>query len=310
VLDPRELYSFETDTDVSALRASVLVVAFGGYLDAGGTQRLLVDHLLSTLQHSVVATFDIDQLFDYRGRRPVMTFERDRWTAYEDPTLVLYRVLDDEGVPFLLLSGREPDYQWERVVEAVRGLIDRFGVSLTVTVYGIPMAVPHTRPLWVSAHATHDYLVHGRDSVFGTVKVPAGAQNLLELRLGEAGHQAVGYAVHVPHYVAQSDYPAAALAGLENLIAATGLALPDAALQIAAADTQRAIAAEVAKTEDAPQVVEALEEQYDGFVAGRQRKALLAGDDSLIPTADELGAEFEQFLRQQDGPEGSGKPAD
>ncbi|MCA0437513.1 MAG: PAC2 family protein [Austwickia sp.] len=310
MLDPRELYSFETDTDVSALRASVLVVAFGGYLDAGGTQRLLVDHLLSTLQHSVVATFDIDQLFDYRGRRPVMTFERDRWTAYEDPTLVLYRVLDDEGVPFLLLSGREPDYQWERVVEAVRGLIDRFGVSLTVTVYGIPMAVPHTRPLWVSAHATHDYLVHGRDSVFGTVKVPAGAQNLLELRLGEAGHQAVGYAVHVPHYVAQSDYPAAALAGLENLIAATGLALPDAALQIAAADTQRAIAAEVAKTEDAPQVVEALEEQYDGFVAGRQRKALLAGDDSLIPTADELGAEFEQFLRQQDGPEGSGKPAD
>ena len=310
MLDPRELYSFETDTDVSALRASVLVVAFGGYLDAGGTQRLLVDHLLSTLQHSVVATFDIDQLFDYRGRRPVMTFERDRWTAYEDPTLVLYRVLDDEGVPFLLLSGREPDYQWERVVEAVRGLIDRFGVSLTVTVYGIPMAVPHTRPLWVSAHATHDYLVHGRDSVFGTVKVPAGAQNLLELRLGEAGHQAVGYAVHVPHYVAQSDYPAAALAGLENLIAATGLALPDAALQIAAADTQRAIAAEVAKTEDAPQVVEALEEQYDGFVAGRQRKALLAGDDSLIPTADELGAEIEQFLRQQDGPEGSGKPAD
>ena len=57
-------------------------------------------------------------------------------------------------------------------------------------------------------------------------------------------------------------------------------------------------------------MVEALEEQYDGFVAGRQRKALLAGDDSLIPTADELGAEFEQFLRQQDGPEGSGKPAD
>ena len=299
--DPRELYRFETDTDVTALRASVLVVAFGGYLDAGGTQRLLVNHLLSTLQHSVVATFDIDQLFDYRGRRPMMTFERDRWTAYEDPTLVLYRVIDDEGVPFLLLTGREPDYQWERVVEAIRGLIDWCGVSLTVTVYGIPMAVPHTRPLWVSAHATHDYLVHGRESVFATVKVPAGLQNLLELRLGEADRQAVGFAVHVPHYVAQADYPAAALAGLENLLAATGLALPDAALQLADADTQRAIAAEVASTEDAPAVVESLEEQYDAFVAGRQRKALLAGDDSLLPTAEELGEEFEAFLRSHDG---------
>jgi hypothetical protein len=307
VQDPRGLYRFETDTDIGDLRASVLVVAFGGYLDAGGTQRILVDHLLSTLTHSVVATFDIDQLFDYRGRRPLMTFERDRWTRYDDPALVLYRVVDDEGVPFLLLTGREPDYQWERVVEAVRGLIERFGVTLTVTVYGIPMAVPHTRPLWVSAHATHDHLVQGREAVFGTVKVPAGAQNLLELRLGEAGHQAVGYAVHVPHYVAQSEFPAAALAGLENLLAATGLALPDAALQIAAADTQRAIAAEVSKTEDAPQVVEALEEQYDTFVAGRQRKALLAGDDSLIPTAEELAEEFEAFLRQQDGPEGKPK---
>lgn len=308
MLDPHELYSLETDTEVGSLRASVLVVAFGGYLDAGGAQRVLVAHLLATLQHSVVATFDIDQLFDYRGRRPFMTFDRDRWTSYDDPTLILYRVIDDEGVPFLLLTGREPDYQWERVVEAVRGLIERFGVTLVVTVYGIPMAVPHTRPLWVTAHATHDYLVHGRDSVFGTVKVPAGLQNLMELRLGESGHQAVGFAVHVPHYVAQSEYPAAALAGLENLVAATGLALPDAALQIAAADNQRAIASEVAGTEDAPQVIEALEDQYDTFVAGRQRKALLAGDDSLLPTADELGEEFEEFLRQQDdGGDKSGK---
>ena len=303
MLDPRDLYSFETDVDVAGLRAGALVVAFGGYLDAGGTQRLLVDHLLATLDHRVVATFDIDQLYDYRGRRPLMTFERDRWTAYDDPSLILYRVSDDDGTPFLLLAGREPDYQWERVIEAVRGLIDRFGVGLVATVYGIPMAVPHTRPLWVSAHATDERLVAGRDSVFGSVRVPAGLQNLLEMRLGEMGRAAVGFAVHVPHYLAQSDFPAAALAGLENLVAATGLALPDAALQIAAADNQRAIAAEVSGTEDAPQVVEGLEAQYDAFVAGRQRKALLAGDDSLIPTAEELGQEFEAFLRSQEGTE-------
>lgn len=302
MLNPHDLYHFETETPVEDVRASALVVAFGGYLDAGGTQRLLVEHILTTLEHRVIATFDIDQLFDYRGRRPLMTFDRDRWTSYDDPTLVLHRVLDDDGTPFLLLAGREPDYQWERVTEAIRALIERFGVDLAVTVYGIPMAVPHTRPLWVTAHATHEHLVHGRESVFGAVKVPAGLQNLLELRLGEAGGQAIGFAVHVPHYLAQSDFPAAALAGLENLIAATGLALPDAALQIAAADNQRSIASEVAQADEAAQVVDTLEGQYDAFVAGRQRKALLAGDDSLIPTAEELGEEFEAFLRQQDGP--------
>lgn len=301
MLDPSALYQFETDTDVTFLHARTMVVAFGGYLDAGGTQRLLVDHLLSTLDHRVVATFDVDQLFDYRGRRPLMTFERDRFTAYDDPALVLYAVTDDSGTPFLLLAGREPDYQWERMIEAVQQLMLRFGVELVVTVYGVPMTVPHTRPLWVSAHANNERLVEGRNPVFGTVKVPAGLQNLLEFRLGEAAKPAVGYAVHVPHYLAHADFPAAALAGLENLVEVTGLDLPDAALQAAASDTQRAITAEVGDNEEAQPVITALEQQYDDFVAGRQRQALLAGDDSLIPSGEQLAEEFEEFLRQQEG---------
>lgn len=301
MLDPSALYQFETDSDVTFVPARTMVVAFGGYLDAGGTQRILVDHLLATLNHRVVATFDIDQLFDYRGRRPLMTFERDRFTAYDHPSLVLHALDDDDGTSFLLLTGREPDYQWERMVEAVQQLVVRFGVELVVTVYGVPMTVPHTRPLWVSAHATREQLVEGRTPVFGTVKVPAGLQNLLEFRLGEASRSAVGYAVHVPHYLAHADFPAAALAGLENLRAATGLNVPDTALHMAAADSQRAITAEIAENDDARPVITALEHQYDEFITGRQRQALLAGDDSLIPSGDELAQEFEDFLRQQEG---------
>jgi len=282
----------------------VLVVALGGFIDAGSAQRIMVDHLLATLEHTVVATFDTDQLYDYRGRRPIMTYDRDKWTGYEDPTLILYRVIDDAGTPFLLLSGREPDFQWERCIEAIRQLMALLGVRLVATAYGIPMTVPHTRPLWVTVHATQEHLLAGRESVFGQIKVPAGLTNLLEYRLGENGQQAVGYAVHVPHYLAQADFPSAALAGLENLAAGTGLRLPDAALQIAAADSQRAITAEVSANEEAAPVITALEEQYDTFVAGRQRQALLAGDDSLIPTAEQLGQEFEAFLRTQEGEPG------
>ena len=151
--DPAELYSFETDTDPRELRASVLLVSLGGFVDAGHTQRLMTEHVLATLEHTVVASFDVDQLVDYRGRRPAMTFDRDRWSSYSDPSLVLYRVIDRDGEPFLVLDGLEPDYQWERVVEAVRQLVQAFGVTLTVSVHGIPMAVPHTRPIGQSAHA-------------------------------------------------------------------------------------------------------------------------------------------------------------
>ncbi|MEO6145130.1 MAG: PAC2 family protein, partial [Dermatophilaceae bacterium] len=84
--DPEELYAFETDTPLGDLRASVLLVSLGGFVDAGQTQRVLTDHVLATLPHTVVASFDVDQLLDYRGRRPTMMFDRDRWTSYADPS--------------------------------------------------------------------------------------------------------------------------------------------------------------------------------------------------------------------------------
>ena len=177
--DPSELYRFETDTDQPSARASVMLVSMGGFIDAGRTQRLLTEHLLAAHDHTVVASFDLDQLLDYRGRRPMMTFDRDRFTSYEDPSLLLYRLTDRDGQPFLLLAGAEPDYQWERLVEAVTQLNKMLGVDLTISVHGIPMAVPHTRPLGVTAHATDPRLITQHEPVFGTVQVPASWSALL-----------------------------------------------------------------------------------------------------------------------------------
>ena len=101
--DPAGLYRLETDIDLADAGAPALIVALAGFFDAGAAQALVVRHLMERLDHRVVATFDIDQLLDYRGRRPVMTYAADHWSEYEDPTLALYRFVDDEGTPFLLL---------------------------------------------------------------------------------------------------------------------------------------------------------------------------------------------------------------
>jgi len=85
VQDPSELYTIETDTPLGDLRASVLLVSLGGFVDAGQTQRLMTEHILATLAHTVVASFDVDQLIDYRGRRPAMMFDRDRWSKLRRP---------------------------------------------------------------------------------------------------------------------------------------------------------------------------------------------------------------------------------
>lgn len=293
---PSELYRIETDTDPTA-RPGVLVVALGGFVDAGQVQSTLSAHLVETGDPEVVATFDVDQLLDYRGRRPPMVFDTDRWVSFDDPAMLMRRLTDRDGQTWYLLTGPEPDYQWERLAEAVREVIDRFGISLVVSAHGIPMAVPHTRPVGMTAHATDRALISDARSPFGRVQVPASFGALLEMRLGEADRQALGFAIHVPHYLVGSEWADGALAALNAIVDATGLNLPNDDLVARARDNQQAIAAEVAQSEEAATVIGALEQQYDSFAEGQQRPSLLATEANQLPSADELGAEFETFLR-------------
>ena len=298
MLDPAELY--ETVGDVAGLVSPVLVHALDGFVDAGAAVRLARAHLLaSSAGSSVVARFDVDQLFDYRARRPPMIFVRDHWETYAAPALELHRLVDGAGTPYLLLSGPEPDVQWERFSAAVLGLVRDLGVRLTAGLEAIPMGVPHTRPTGVTAHASRPELVAGYEPWVNTVQVPGAATNLLELRLGQAGHDAIGFAAHVPHYLSQVDYPAAAVALTDAVARVSGLVLPTTALQEAAARTRAEVDTQIAASEEVRAVVGALESQYDAYVGGRERGDLLAGDGTLLPTADELGAELERFLADQ-----------
>lgn len=303
MLDPRDLYTRPGATaGPSAAAGPVLLHALTGFIDAGQGGRLAAEHLLETLPHREVAAFDVDVLLDYRSRRPPMVFDSDHWVSYDDPHLVLHEVTDAAGTPFLLLEGAEPDVQWERFIAAVVGLVDELGVRLTIGLHGIPMGVPHTRPTATTAHATRRELVAGREPWIGTVQVPGSVINLLELRLGGAGRDAMGFAVHVPHYLSQAEYPAAAVALLDAVAGVTDLVLPTTELRAAADRTRAEIDEQVAASAEVAGVVGALEQQYDAFVANRGEAAtgpdLLAGRRGF-PTADELGAELERFLAER-----------
>ncbi|MCO1599240.1 PAC2 family protein [Micromonospora sp. RHAY321] len=300
MLDPHELYQL-TD-DLPDLGQPVMIQALTGFVDAGNASRLAREQLLTSLESRPIATFDVDQLFDYRSRRPVMTFVEDHWESVDAPQLELHLLHDDDETPFLLLTGPEPDLQWERFVAAVAGLAARLDVRLTVGLNSIPMAVPHTRPTGVTAHATRPELIAGYEPWLQRVQVPGSVGHLLEFRLGEQGRDALGFAAHVPHYVAQTEYPAAAEVLLTSVSRSTGLLLPGDGLRSSAEVVRVEIDRQVAQTEDAAALVQALEEQYDAFARGRGEKNLLAPDAGPLPTADELGAELERFLAEQTRP--------
>jgi len=302
VLDPRTLYtSTEPSPDLVPDDGAVLVHALNGFVDAGSAPRLVAEHLLATLPNEVVATFDADQLVDYRSRRPAMVYDQDHYASFERPQLTLHAVRDLDGRVFLLLRGPEPDTQWERFVAAVTQLVEHFGVTRTVGLHAIGMPVPHTRPLGVIAHANRSDLVPVGEAWPGTVQIPGSAAALLELRLGESGHAALGFVVQVPHYLAETSYPDAAAVLLDRLTAHVGLTVPRTELLSVAEEAREAIAEQVAGSAEIAQVVQALEQQYDAYVGGQQRRSLLAAPGSALPSADELAAEVERFLQGETG---------
>ncbi len=285
-------------------RGPVLIHALEGFTDAGHAARLAAAQLKEGLPSELVASFAVDELLDYRSRRPTMTFKTDHFTDYQDPELSLYALRDSLGTPFLLLTGVEPDLKWERFVTAVRLLAERLGVRQTIGMGSIPMAVPHTRPTTLTAHSNNREAISSHTPWLGEVQVPGSASSLLEFRMGQHGHEVIGFTAHVPHYLAQNDYPAAAVTLLEQVCAAAGLALPTGELTARAAEIAAKIDEQVAASEEVAQVVAALENQYDAFVAAQESRSLLARDEDL-PSGDELGAEFERFLAEQaDGPSG------
>ncbi|MGW0808058.1 proteasome assembly chaperone family protein [Nonomuraea sp. NPDC002799] len=297
MIDPKDLYKLADDA--SELTDPVLLYHFDGFVDAGGAGRLALGHLLAELEHRVVATFDVDRLLDYRSRRPIMTFDTDRWVECESPELAVYAAKDSTGTQFLMLSGPEPDREWELFTKAVEALVERLRVSKLVTLHGIPMAVPHTRPLGMTMHASRPELINSQTSAFGRVQVPGSVAALLELRLGATGHDALGYAVHVPHYLSQAEYPTAAVTALEAVTRETGLVFPMDALRDAARRTTTEIEEQIQASTELSTAISGLEQQYDAFAGGADRENLMA-ETTQMPTGDELAAQFERFLAERD----------
>ncbi len=325
MLDPHELYEVlaagteaagaprpdgagePVTLDDPSFEPLVMVHALSGFVDAGSAASLAVSHLLAELSNRVVARFDVDQLYDYRARRPRMVFEGDRFTSVDLPELVLHEVRDTADRRFLLLTGPEPDVQWQRFAAAVEQLAQHLGVDLAVGLQGVPWAAPHTRPVGMTAHASDRMLISGRPRWFGQIEVPGHAGSFLELHLDRAGMSSMGFSVHVPHYLSQSEFPSAAVTLLTALGEATGLALPMSGLTEAAQSVLVDVDEQVSASEETSAAVESLERQYDAVTAGR---GLLApGQEGAMPLlpedemadGDELAAELERYLRAEDG---------
>jgi len=302
--------SEDPDEGRPSLHGLDLLVVFSGYLDAGNVSTQLENVLLERLDHQRIATFDTDQLLDYRSRRPHLRFDGEKFFDYEAPELELHLLKDQMQRPFLMLSGPEPDYQWDRFVAAVMILIDQLDVELVTFVDAIPLPVPHTRPLGVTTHGNAQELLEGLATWAPKGRIAAGAAQLLELRAAEADRKVSGYTLHVPHYLADATYPQAAVAALEYVGAAMELILPTEELRESGREVERQIAQQVQNRPEITAMLERLEERFDEHAQEHQARSLLLKPDEEMPDAEEIGSAVESYLSDQALQDDAGLNAD
>jgi hypothetical protein len=293
--EPEGLYEL-TPEAAEVPQGLPLVAGLTGFADAGAAVQQLNEYFSDTGSPVPIAVFDDDELLDYRARRPIIEFDEDHLASFTTSSLVLSLAHDEIGRPFLLLSGYEPDFQWNRFVTAVIGLIDRFGVTSTTWVQSIPMPVPHTRPLQVTVGGTRQGLIDSMSAWRPTTRAPSNALHLLEFRLAELGREVAEFVLLIPHYLADTELPAAVSKGLEVVSAATGLLFAIDPVRDRSREFFSRVDEQVAANDELGNLVRTLEERHDAYMAGNPVRSPLTDLEGEVPSADELAAELEKFL--------------
>ena len=277
-------------TDRSPLDSPVLIAAFDSWIDAGSASTTAAKLLAE--EAPVVATFDPDELFDYRARRPILEIVDGRPSSLTWPELAVRRARIGER-DILVLAGPEPDYRWrELAVDAVE-LTRQLGVAEWISLGAIPAAVPHTRPVPVLGTESRPGLLRGevRPGPAGLLRVPSAAISVLDIAVSEAGVPAVGYFAQVPHYVSGA-YPAAALALLNAVARHIGVEPPLGGLVAEAQQLRTRLDTAATVDETTREYVKRLEAM---------------ADEERLPSGDELISEIERFLRDQGSGTGEGR---
>ena len=278
------------------LRRPILIAAFQGWNDAGEAATFAATHLGRVWNARPVASIDPEEFFDFQSVRPQVELidgrtRRITWPSNEFSAAKL------SGSPHdvLILVGTEPNLRWKTFAQTVVGFARRHDVDLVVTLGALMADVPHSRPVPVTGTAADDELIETLGLTRSRYEGPTGIVGVLHDEFAQASIRSASLWAAVPHYLAVSPNPKAALALVERTIELVG-APADTGELIGATDAyDRRVAELVSSDEDVQAYVRLLEERADERAPEEQI------DISDIPSADSLAAEVERFLRESEG---------
>jgi len=278
-----------------------LVVAFGGWIDAGEAATGAMRHLVRQLSASPLASIDPEDFFDFTKVRPVVRLTAEGERTIRWPRSAFWTWQPPEGgAGLLLFRGMEPHRRWRAYATLLLDVAKQCGVQRIVSLGALLAAVPHTRPTRVTGSSTdptwqaqlEEWGMYRRSRYEG----PTGIASVVLDAARRRGISSLSFMGQAPHYLQGATNPAVSRALLTSVSRLLGLALEwsqfDAAVQAFGTRCDQAVAQDTS----IQAYVRQLEQDYDATVEEAPRPLR---DEDL--DSEQLMQELEDFLRRERG---------
>jgi predicted ATP-grasp superfamily ATP-dependent carboligase len=280
------------------LRAPAMVCAFKGWNDAADAASSAITFVGSALGARRFATIDPEDFYDFQTTRPQIKMVGGHTREIVWPEVEIYETrIPRAPRDLILLTGSEPSYRWRTFSRLIAELAEAIGVQLVVTLGALLADVPHTRPVSVTGLASDPALVSRLSLSQSAYEGPTGIVGVLHGACQHAGLPSASLWAAVPHYVAASPNPKAALALVRKLEGLVGVAVDAADLETAAAEYERQVNVAVQSDPEVQAFVERLEQ-----AAGED-----PDDLGALPSGDSIARDLQRFLRQRGGDDVAGR---
>ena len=273
---------------LDSLNRPVLIVAFKGLFDASGSATSALEWLIEKSESENIGEIDSETFFDFTQERPLISFDKNGERALTWPTnkIVAMKTKENER-DLLAISGVEPHLRWRTFSELLIELVNKSNAESVLTLGSMVGMTPHSRPLTVTGSSTNPELVERLHLEKPSYQGPTGIVGVLHDALDRSKIPVISLRVSVPHYVPDAPNPKATRALLRRFEQVTGVTTEYEELDGPAADWQKQVDSAVASDDEITAYVTRLETAIDE-------------DENLLPSGDDLAAEFEAFLREQD----------
>lgn len=134
---------------------TTLVMAFGGWIDAGEAATGALRHLVQHLAAPCLASIDPEEFFVLTQTRPVVRMTADGQRDVQWPKSESFVWQPSEGgAGLLLFCGMEPHTKWRTYAQLLLDVAEQCGVQRIVSLGALLAEQPHTRPPRVTGRST------------------------------------------------------------------------------------------------------------------------------------------------------------